>query len=248
MNNLLIYGWHPCVAALRNKNRVIEQVFVTDEDFLMQIPELQGRRVHLADKKNLALRLPAGAIHQGIALQVRPLETYGIDYLEKNEKKNQRVLVLDRINDPQNIGAIVRSCYAMGVDALVVLQTHAPKETGVIVKAACGAFEHVTQITIPNLAQGLEDLKKLGFWCYGLAEEGTKYLDEVDLEGKVAIVIGNEGEGLRDLTEKSCDALIKLRTNPDFSTLNASVAAGISMYTVQCAQENFKSLQPGVAA
>lgn len=239
MKNIVIYGYHSCVAALRNPARVIEQAFLTAEreDLLNEVPELQKIRCHLADRKNLALRLPAGAVSQGIALKVQPLPTHDINYLTTLSKPHKRVLILDQITDPQNVGAIMRSCKALGVDAIISCENHTPDETGTLVKTASGAFETLPRIVVSNLVQGIEELKKIGFWCYGLSEHATKTIDQVDLKGNVALIMGSEGEGLRHLTTQHCDDLVKLNTVSEFPTLNVSAASAIAMYEVKKAQD-----------
>jgi 23S rRNA (guanosine2251-2'-O)-methyltransferase len=230
--NILIYGWHACVAALKNPNRVIEQAYVSDEQMIDQFPILREVRCQIVERKNLNLRLPAGSVHQGIALQVKPLPVLSLHDLAENTQPNQRVLILDQVSDPHNVGAIIRSAHTFSVDAVIQMERNAPQETGALVKAACGAFEFVPRVVVSNLAQALRHLKEIGFWCYGLAESGTKELGKVDLSGKTALIVGSEGDGLRQLTKELCDEIVFLAANPIFSTLNVSNAASISLYTL----------------
>ena len=146
---------------------------------------------------------------------------------------NDLLLILDHVTDPQNVGAILRTCAAFQVRALIMTDRNAPPLNGALAKTACGALERVPVIFVTNLARTLETLRKNNIWVIGLAEEEEKTLGETNLTGKKAIVMGAEGEGMRRLTREHCDFLAKLPTNPDFPTLNVSVAAGLSIYALR---------------
>ncbi len=140
------------------------------------------------------------------------------------------VLVLDQVTDPQNVGAILRSAAAFGALAVVTTGRNAAQESGVLVKTASGAFDHIPYISVTNLARALESLKAGGFWSLGLAGEGQRCLAEAKSDGPVALVLGAEGSGLRRLTRETCDELVRLPTLEPISALNVSNAAAVGLY------------------
>lgn len=227
---MYLYGHHACQMALLNPKRKIETVFVTQRSTLDKLPSVGKTKVEVVDRKDLENRLPPGSVHQGIVLSVQPLPNQPLDFLGDIEEPNQRVIVLDHVNDPHNVGAILRSAAVFGASALVMTERHAPKESGVLAKSASGALELVPICVVSNLAQGLKDLKSMGFWCVGFAESGKQTLDQIDLKGKIALVLGGEGDGMRRLTQENCDFTVKFPSAGTFSTLNVSNAAAIALY------------------
>ena len=229
---MYLYGYHPCHLALLNPLRKVERVFVTQKNTLEKLPSLGKAKVEVIDRKNLESKLPPGAVHQGIALLVQPLENQPLDFLDDCKDPNQHVVVLDHVSDPHNIGAILRSAAVFGAKALIMTERHAPKESGVLAKSASGALEVVPLCVVKNLAHALKELKDLGFWCVGFAESGTQTLAEVNLKGKIALILGAEGDGMRRLTQESCDFTVRLPSAGSFSTLNVSNAAAVALYEV----------------
>ncbi len=227
---MYLYGHHACQMALLNPKRKIEKIFVTQSSILEKLPSIGKTKVEIIDKKNLDKLLPSGSVHQGIALSVQPLSNQTLDFLGEIEEPNQRVMVLDHVSDPHNVGAILRSAAVFGAKALIMTERHAPKESGSLAKSASGALELVPICVVSNLAQALKDLKALGFWCVGFAESGKQTLDQIDLKGKIALVLGGEGEGMRRLTQENCDFTVRLPSADTFSTLNVSNAAAIALY------------------
>jgi 23S rRNA (guanosine2251-2'-O)-methyltransferase len=233
-NSQWIWGTHAVLAALKNPNRNLEKLVLTQEILEEMDPELLKICNHqVLERRELDRVLPQGAVHQGIALKAKTLPQMVIEDLIVELEDNDLLLILDHVTDPHNVGAILRTCAAFNVKALIMTDRNAPPLSGVLAKTASGALEELPVILVTNLARTLETLKKHNIWTIGLAEEGEKSLGDTNLPGKKAIVMGAEGEGLRRLTREHCDILAKLPTNPDFPTLNVSVAAGISIYALR---------------
>lgn len=227
-----LFGTHAVLAALANPQRRCRALLVTKggED---QLPRNLPLKPQIVDAGALAKRLPAGAVHQGLALSVAPLpepdleETCTLDPGTRGH-----VVVLDQVTDPHNVGAILRSAAAFGARAVVVTDRHAPAVTGTLAKAACGALEYVPLVRVTNLARALDGLAKLGYWRIGLAEEGERVIADMPAVDNVALVLGAEGTGLRRLTREHCDLLVKLPTGGPISSLNVSNAAAVALYAV----------------
>lgn len=225
--------------ALANTQRTIHSICVINDAILSKLEgkEKYLSKVKVIDRKQMEAVLPPGAVHQGIAMQVLPLPQKSIYDLEHEQSPNQCVVVLDQVSDPHNVGAILRSAAVFGAKAVILTDRNAPPETGTLAKSASGALELVPLIRVTNLAQALKDLKELGFWCIGFAESGEQTLDQIDLKGKIALVMGAEGEGMRRLTKDLCDFTVYLPVASTFSTLNVSNAAAIALYDTFKAQK-----------
>lgn len=187
-------------------------------------------------------RLPAEALarlsgqdrHQGIAVRVRPptlLDEPDLERLAESAGPSALFLVLDQVTDPHNVGACIRSAAAAGATALVFPKDGAASITPVVHRAAAGTSWWLPLVQVTNLARALDKLKEAGVWCYGLAlGESSQSLYATDLRGPVALVLGAEGEGLRELTRKRCDGLLQIPMAPDVESLNVSVTAGICLF------------------
>lgn len=226
---LWLYGRHPVLAALANPERKVEKLLATREVAERHATEF-GSRAQIVSREELAQRLPAGAVHQGLAALVAPLEEPALEDVLARCGDDALVLALDQVTDPHNVGAILRSAAAFGVAGLVVTERHAPADTGVLAKSASGALEIVPMVRAVNLARALDQLKEAGFWLYGLDERGDAPLGALDLRGRVCVVLGAEGEGLRRLTAEKCDRLVTIPTQPVLAALNVSNAAAIAAY------------------
>jgi 23S rRNA (guanosine2251-2'-O)-methyltransferase len=225
-----LYGRHPVLAALANPERRIERLLATKEMAERHVAEFAGKPVQVLARDEMAQRLPAGAVHQGLAALVAPLEESVLEDVLARCGDNALVLALDQVTDPHNVGAILRSAAAFGAAGLVVTERHAPADTGVLAKAASGGLEMVSLVRAVNLARALEQLKDAGFWIYGLDERGDASIGSLDLSGRVCIVLGAEGEGLRRLTTEKCDRLVTIPTDAALASLNVSNAASIALY------------------
>lgn len=229
-----LFGHHAAAAALGNSRRRIHQILATGEAAAAigrgprsDLPPIEG-----TDREALDRLLGRDAVHQGIALRVSPLpETDIYEICDRaKDMDSARVVVLDQVTDPHNVGAILRSAAAFGALAIILTERHAAPESGVLAKAASGALEHVPLARVTNLARAMGELKEAGFWCLGLAAEGRQTLADVKSGGKIALCLGAEGSGLRRLTREHCDVLVRLPTSGPIDHLNVSNAAAISLY------------------
>jgi len=214
-----LYGRHPVLAALANSERRIERLIATKDVAERHAEAFAGKSIQILARDEMAQRLPAGAVHQGLAALVAPLEDAMLEDVLARCGDNALILALDQVTDPHNVGAILRSAAAFGAAGLVVTERHAPADTGVLAKAASGGLEIVPLVRAVNLARTLEQLKDAGFWLYGLDERGDAALGTLDLKGRVCIVLGAEGEGLRRLTAEKCDRLVIIPTNAALASL-----------------------------
>jgi 23S rRNA (guanosine2251-2'-O)-methyltransferase len=225
---VLIYGWHSVKAALENPKRRIRKLVVT-ENAVRRLGE-SGTALSVeplvVPPDGFSAYVPADAVHQGLLAEADPLPAPSIEDL----MPEGIVLVLDQITDPHNVGAILRSAAAFAVSALVTTSRHSPEATGVLAKSASGALEYVPIVTIPNLARGLEALKARGFLIVGLDSDAELDLSAAPLRRPLALVLGAEGKGLRQLTRTTCDALAKLALPGPIKSLNVSNAAALALH------------------
>ncbi|KWZ79108.1 23S rRNA (guanosine(2251)-2'-O)-methyltransferase RlmB [Anaerococcus tetradius] len=164
--------------------------------------------------------------HQGVMLEVESFKYATIDDIGDA----RRLIILDKIEDPHNLGAIIRSAESFGFDGVIIPERRSASVTSTVYKTSAGAINNIKVIRVTNLTRTIKDLKDMGFWIYGLAGEADSDISKTDLKGKVALVIGNEGEGISRLVRENCDMLINIPMLGKVNSLNASVAAGISMY------------------
>lgn len=228
LDHAILYGWHPVTEALKNPARRFRTLIVT-ENALRRLREanielpLQPEvvRPDALDKK-----LTPDAVHQGLFAVTDPLPSPGLHELPLDGL----VLVLDQITDPHNFGAIVRTAAAFKVSAIVTTARHSPETTGVLAKSASGGLEHVPIALVQNLARAMTELKERGFLLVGLAEEGERDLSETALRAPLALVLGAEGKGLRQLTRETCDVLARIDLSGAIRSLNVSNAAALALY------------------
>lgn len=240
VHTLWLYGVHAALAALANRRRRVHRITLTAEferrhgaAVAAALERGEARTaIERVTRKELAALLPKAAVHQGIAVLAEPLAAVSLDSVCRSAGAHPRglVLVLDQVSDPHNVGAVMRSAAAFGAQAVLMQDRHAPPETGALAKAASGALEHLPLVRVTNLARALDALKDAGFWCVGLARRAETALAETDLAGRVAIVLGAEGAGLRRLTAERCDILARLPTGGPIADLNVSNAAAIALY------------------
>jgi 23S rRNA (guanosine2251-2'-O)-methyltransferase len=224
-----LWGRHAVAAALDNPRRSVVKAWATREAAeIMQFP--QEVPVTLADVADLGRLVPGDAPHQGVVVEVEPLEEVWLDEILADAPDRAVLLVLDQVTDPHNVGAILRSAAAFGAIGIVTQDRHSPPESGVLAKAASGALETVKWVRAVNLARALEDIAAAGFWRIGLTGEAETELRKALGPDRVALVLGAEGPGLRPNTREHCDALARLPISNSVESLNVSNAAAVALY------------------
>jgi 23S rRNA (guanosine2251-2'-O)-methyltransferase len=228
IDEAVLYGVHPVVEALKNPQRRHRRLLAT-ENGLRRLQEqvsplpLEAEIVRPSEIDRL---LTPDSVHQGLYLVCDPLPSPDIEALAPEGM----VLVLDQITDPHNVGAILRSAAAFAVKAIVTTARHSPEATGVLAKAASGALELVPMVTVQNLARALTALNDRGFQTVGLDSEGSEDLSAVSLREPLALVLGAEGKGLRQLTRETCSVVARLDMPGEIKSLNVSNAAALALY------------------
>ncbi len=234
-NRPRFWGRHPVAAALANPERTVKRVWGTREalqafgGFPSHIP------VTYAEVTDLGRLVPQDAPHQGVVIEVDPLPDIWLgDLLEETARAgaNRPLIVLDQVTDPHNVGAVLRSAAAFDALGIVTQDRHAPPESGALARSASGALETVPWVRVVNLARALDEIGEAGFWRIGLTGHAQRTLADAVGGGRVALVLGAEGEGMRQNTEAHCDELAKLPISPKVESLNVSNAAAIALYAV----------------
>ncbi len=234
---LILYGRHAVLSAVRNNERFVSKILVTRENVeeVQNACKAAGRDlgiVAVVDRKEIDRLLPPEAVHQGFAVCCRELLGYSLEEIIDlaAEKENCHLLILDQVTDPQNIGAIMRSCVAFNTLALIMQDKNSPAETGAMAKAAAGMMEYLPVCRVTNLSRAIEQLKTAGFWIIGMDGYAQTTIDKINKSGKNAIVMGSEGKGMRRLVEETCDTTVRLEISSKVESLNVATAAAIALY------------------
>lgn len=239
MKGELIFGVNPVKESLQGSRGAFNlyvQNSATDHrvEKIIRLAEERGVAVHRRDKIDLT-KMCASSHHQGIALEVEPFRYADFDDLMTTVGKSGRpgfILVLDAIQDPHNLGALIRSAACAGADGVLIPKDRACGVTAAAEKTSAGAVETIPVAMVTNIAHTLEALKKNGYWVYGLDGAARQSVYQADFSGNVALVIGSEGEGIRPLVRKQCDVVMSIPQFGGVSSLNASVAGGIALFEV----------------
>ncbi|WP_071994169.1 23S rRNA (guanosine(2251)-2'-O)-methyltransferase RlmB [Synechocystis sp. PCC 7509] len=236
----LLYGRHTVLTALENE-RSLHRLWITsrlryDPRFLSLIAQAKenGTVVDEVEPKRLD-QITNRANHQGIAAQIAPYSYSELGSLIEKAKSSSEqpvIIVADSINDPHNLGAIIRTAEAIGAQGLVIPQRRAVGITSTVMKVAAGALETFAVARVVNLSRALEELKTAGFWIYGTAATGSQPVHTVQFSGAIVLVVGSEGEGLSLLTQRCCDVLVSIPLTGNTPSLNASVATGMALYEI----------------
>jgi 23S rRNA (guanosine2251-2'-O)-methyltransferase len=234
----VIYGINSVAEALKARGRSFEWVGVAKErrDLRLQklIQECRSSSVPVRFLPRLELdRMARTASHQGVVAVTSSKAYVDLDdVIAAKRGEYSLVVVLDGVEDPHNLGAILRTADATGADGVVIPERRAAGITGTVAKASAGASEHLPVAKVTNISRSLEELKAKGLWIVGLDERGTQSYDAVDYNMNCAVVLGAEGKGLHELVSKKCDFLVSIPMQGEVPSLNVSVAAGVVLYEV----------------
>lgn len=234
MSNHYLFGIHAVTEALRS-DRAVDFV-VTAKGAggarLQEIVDLcRGRRVPVRFEPRERLdQMTKGGIHQGVVAAVAQKAYATLEAVLQDIGENAILVVLDGVEDPHNLGAIIRSAHAAGANAVVIPERRSARLTDTVAKAAAGAVEYLPIVRANNISRSLELLKRHDFWIYGLDERAEKSYAEMDYKGNVAFVLGGEGHGLHQLTAKHCDFLVRIPMAGEIASLNVSVACGVVLF------------------
>jgi 23S rRNA (guanosine2251-2'-O)-methyltransferase len=226
-----LHGHHPIAAALGNADRPCYRLLATEAALpgVEAAARARGLAVERVTGERLGQILPPGTPHQGLALSVGPLPERDLGELGRGER-HSLMLALDQVSDPRNLGAILRTAAALGVEGVLLPRRRSAELNGACAKAASGALDLLPLVEVINLARALAELKERGYWIVGLDAAAPGTLEGIELPPRVALVLGSEGEGLRRLVAEGCDFLARLEIDPRMESLNVSVAAGIALY------------------
>jgi 23S rRNA (guanosine2251-2'-O)-methyltransferase len=227
-DRVTLYGLHAAEAALANPKRTILRAVATENAAQRLAPLLANRGLEPepAIPRDLDRLLGADTVHQGVLLEAQALPPVALDEVDPNGI----LLVLDQVTDPQNVGAALRSAAAFAAAGLVMTERHSPPLMGALAKAASGALDIVPIVLVKNLAQTLAELGERGVLRVGLAEEAENSLESAPLRRPLALVLGAEGKGLRQLTREHCDLLCRISTQSTLASLNVSNAAAVALH------------------
>jgi 23S rRNA (guanosine2251-2'-O)-methyltransferase len=224
---MYVYGKNVANEILKN-NKIIQKVYLykqfKDEEI---ISALQKKNIDIKYVEKFELDKLANGNHQGVILKVPDYKYYDVDELITNE--DALLVILDHLEDPHNLGAIIRTCEAAGVDGIIIPKDRSVEVNSTVMKVSAGALENIKISMVTNLSNIIKDLKKQGFWIVGTDMDGTSY-DKIDYKGKIGIVIGNEGSGMSRLVKESCDFIASIPMRGKINSLNASVATAIVIY------------------
>ncbi len=239
MEELYVVGRNPVLELLKTEKQ-IDKIYILKGDLKGSIKKIIGAAkdkgiiIQEIDGKRLD-EISEGQVHQGVAALVTGFEYSTIeDILDKAESLNQPpfIVILDGIEDPHNLGAIIRTCECAGVHGVIIPKRRAARVNQTVYKASAGAVNHMMVSDVTNITRAIESLKEKGLWIYGADLKGENYYYNESLKGPIALVIGNEGKGISRLVSEKCDVLIKIPMFGNVSSLNASTSAAILIYEV----------------
>jgi 23S rRNA (guanosine2251-2'-O)-methyltransferase len=236
MKSKLIFGFHAVTSRLRHEASSVEEIYVDAERHdrrmqdLIRVAKEASVRIILADDQRLSSMVGTRR-HQGVVCKAGALSlARNLDELLDAIEGPPLLLILDGVTDPHNLGACLRVADGAGAHAVIAPKDHAAGINATVAKVASGAAETVPYFMVTNLARTLGELKERNIWCIGTSEEAPKTIHQVDLKGPVALVLGAEGAGMRQLTRKTCDELVAIPMRGAVESLNVSVASGICLY------------------
>lgn len=229
---MIIYGIHPVINFLKAKPKLIKKIFISR---IFDNELLKNFKIQKVDNKELE-RITKSLDHQGIACEIENFPYVTADSLIK---KVNKILILDHIEDPRNLGAILRNSLAFNIELIVLPKDRACDITPTVIKASAGTAVYLNISKVTNINNFIRDIKDEFFKIYGLELNGNKYLSEITFRGKTAIVLGSEGKGIRQLTKSLCDDIVSIDFNSKVGSLNVSSASAIVLYKMYIDYSNF---------
>lgn len=233
-----IYGKNVAVEKLKSHDR-INKIYLSNnfrDETILSLIEKRNVKYQIIDKRDMD-KMCKG-LHQGIIVEVEDIKTYTFDEVIPNiSKEYPLVVILDHLEDPHNLGAIIRSSEAFGVDAIIIPNDRSVSITSTVVKTSVGTIDKVKIVSIANINTAIRKLKELGYWIVGTDMEGENYTD-IDYKTKIGLVIGNEGKGISKVTSANCDYIAKIPMRGTVNSLNASVACGIFLAEINKSRGN----------
>lgn len=226
-----VFGRNVAKDLLKNPEKIkkiILQDNFSDKDIISLI-EKSNLRVEYRSKREMDDL--AGGVHQGIILTIPDYQYKDLNSII-NSNNDDVIVILDHLEDPHNFGAIIRTCEAAGIHSIIIPKDRQVQVNSTVMKTSAGTLDSMNIVSVSNIVNSLEQLKKAGYWIVGTALENSVDYREVDYSGKIAIIIGNEGSGISQLVSRNCDFLVKIPMYGTTNSLNASVAAGIMIYEV----------------
>ena len=242
-NKIWLFGHHSVTAALQNPDRDIEGIALTAANKEKYTDLMTEHKVPMisTNRDELDKLFGEDTVHQGVGLLCEKLPEYALEDLLFSSEDNDVYLILDQVTDPHNVGAILRSAAVFGAKAVILTERNAPEESAVLAKSASGALETTPLVYVGNLARAIDKIREAGFWTVGFAGEAETELQNVTLTGKIALIMGAEGPGMRRLTRENCDTLARIpMAENGVGSLNVSNAAAVALFATT-AQRHGKS-------
>lgn len=223
---MYIYGKNVAKEKINSKEK-INKVYLSDKFNDNEIFALIKKyNIKYTIVPNKVLDNKVDGLHQGIVIEVDDVNTFDFDYIKSIKKKNPLLVMLDHLEDPHNFGAIIRTCEALGIDAIIIPNDRNVSINGTVVKTSAGAIYNMPIVRVSNLTATINKLKDIGYWIVGTDMDGENYID-IDYNSPICLIIGNEGHGMSKIIKDNCDYIAKIPMVGKINSLNASVSAGI---------------------
>ena len=234
---MYIYGKNVAKEKLKHPTDVV-QVYLSSKFKDKEIEDLLATsKIKTTYLNNKIMDNKVNGLHQGIIIEVSDIKTYNLDIIKKFTSKNPVIVMLDHLEDPHNFGAIIRTSYALGIDAIIIPNDRSVDITPTVVKTSAGAIYNIPIIKVPNLTNTIEKLKKEGYWIVGTDMQGDNYC-ELKYDMPTCLIIGNEGKGMSKIVKNNCDYLVSIPMEGQIDSLNASVSCGIILSEIKTQRRN----------
>ena len=234
---MYIYGKNVAKEKLKHPTDVV-QVYLSSKFKDKGIEDLLATsKIKTTYLNNKIMDNKVNGLHQGIIIEVSDIKTYNLDIIKNFTSKNPVIVMLDHLEDPHNFGAIIRTSYALGIDAIIIPNDRSVDITPTVVKTSAGAVYNIPIIKVPNLTNTIEKLKKEGYWIVGTDMQGDNYC-ELKYDMPTCLIIGNEGKGMSKIVKNNCDYLVSIPMEGQIDSLNASVSCGIILSEIKRQRRN----------